>query len=67
MPSHGLREYVTTRQAAVMLGVLTSSVNHPLHGGRLEGVKLGRDWFVYTPSIEDYLNKSPNCFLASFV
>ncbi len=60
MPSHDLREYITTRQAADLLGLIVTSVNHLLYDGRLQGIKIGRDWFIYRPSIGNYLKtRSP--------
>lgn len=55
-----LSKYVTTKQAAEMLGVITTSVNHLLMDGKLKGHKFGKSWMVYVPSIETYLaNKAP--------
>jgi excisionase family DNA binding protein len=60
MPSYDLREYITTRQAADLLGLVVTSVNHLLYDGKLQGIKIGRDWFIYRPSIENYLKiRSP--------
>ncbi len=50
-----LSQYATTEQAAELLGVIPTSVNHLLVSGRLVGIKWGRDWLVYRPSIEEYL------------
>ncbi len=55
LPSQDLSDYVTTQAAADLLGVITTSVNHLLASGRLKGIKLGRDWLVFRPSIEAYL------------
>jgi len=55
-----LRKYVTTKQAAEMLGVVTDHVNHLLIGGKLKGHKFGKSWMVYVPSVEKYLaTKAP--------
>ena len=54
-----LTKYVTTRQAAEMLGVATTHVNRLLIGEKLRGIKWGHDWLAYVPSLEKYLtNKS---------
>ena len=47
-------QYVTTAQAAEMLGVVTDHVNRLLIGKKIRGVKLGYSWVVYIPSIEKY-------------
>ena len=48
--SNDLSQYVTTKQAAEMLGLATTSINHLLAAGRIKGKKLGTIWLVYTPS-----------------
>ncbi len=55
MPSYDLTDYVTTPQAAELLGMKTTSVNHLLHSGRLLGIKLGRDWLIYRSSVREYV------------
>ncbi len=57
MPSNDLRQYITTLQASDLLGLLPTSINHLLSAGKLQGVKIGRDWFVYRPSIQAYLKR----------
>ncbi len=58
--SKDLTQYVTTKQAAEMLGVVPTSVNHLLMEGKLMGQKLGYYWLVYIPLIEEYVEtKSP--------
>jgi excisionase family DNA binding protein len=57
--SNDLSQYVTTRQAAEILGVVTDHINHLLISRKLRGIKLGYSWLVYVPSIETYQgNKS---------
>jgi hypothetical protein len=54
-----LDKYVTTRQAAEMLGVKQRRVQVLLKVGTVMGKQLGHDWLVFTPSLEKYLaNKS---------
>ena len=55
-----LSKYVTTRQAAEMLGTATTHINRLLIDGKLNGIKPGgHDWLVFQPSLEKYLaNKS---------
>lgn len=55
-----LNQFVTTSEAAELLGVLTSSVDHLLYSGRIKGKKIGRDWLVYRPSLETYLDSKSN-------
>ncbi len=54
-----LNQFVTTTEAAELLGVLRTSVNHLIYDGRIQGKKFGRDWLVFRPSIQTYVeNKS---------
>ncbi len=53
--SSDLNQYVTTDQAAELLGVLPSSVNHLIYNHKIQGIKIGRDWLVFRPSLESYL------------
>lgn len=55
-----LNQFMTTTEAAELLGVLTSSVDHLLHSGRIKGKKFGRDWLVYRPSIATYVEGKSN-------
>lgn len=52
--SKDLSLYVTTKQAAEIMGVAPDHVNRLLIGGKLRGQKLGHYWLVYVPSIEKY-------------
>ncbi len=53
--STDLSQYVTTKQAAEMLGVAQDHINHLLLSGKLRGIKPGGwGWLVYKPSIEQY-------------
>ncbi len=47
-------QYVTTKQAAEMFGVVTDHVNRLLIDRKLRGGKLGYSWLVYIPSVEKY-------------
>ena len=50
-----LTKYVTTREAAEMLGVIPRRVQALLKVGTVKGKQLGREWLVFTPSLEKYL------------
>lgn len=50
-----LNQFVTTGEAAELLGVIRSSVNHLIYSGRIQGKKFGRDWLIYRPSLISYL------------
>ncbi len=55
-----LSRYVTTKQAAEMLGVDRTQAARLVKAGKLKGVKLGHDWLVSRDSISKYLQtKSP--------
>lgn len=55
-----LSDYVTTRQAAEMLGVVTDHINHLLAKQKIKGIKMGYSWLVYLPSLDEYVKtRSP--------
>ena len=54
-----LTKYVTTREAAEMLGVNRFWIVRLLADEKIKGRKPGHDWLVFAPSLEQYLaNKS---------
>jgi excisionase family DNA binding protein len=52
------REYITTPQAAKRSELSKNYIATLLRRGKLEGFQLGRDWFVYTDSLEKFLKTS---------
>lgn len=59
LAQEALAQYVTTKQAAEMLGTDDSNIRHALLDGRLQGTKLGHYWLVFLPSLKAYLDQSP--------
>ena len=58
--TNDLAQYITTKQAAEMLGTADANVRHALIEGRVQGRKLGHYWLVYLPSLKEYFEtKSP--------
>lgn len=53
--SKDLTKYVTTSQAAEMLGVKKRQVQKLLREGKIRGMQLGHEWLTYSPSLEKYL------------
>jgi excisionase family DNA binding protein len=49
-----LSKYVTTRQAAELLGVNRFWIVRLLANEKIKGHKLGHDWIVFAPSLEKY-------------
>lgn len=49
------RDYITTPEAARRSGLTRIYLAHLLRRGTLEGFHLGRDWLVYTDSLEQFL------------
>src|SRR5947209_7850533 len=49
------RECITTAQAAERSGLSKIHLARLLRNGALEGLQLGRDWLIYTDSLEKYL------------
>ncbi|MBM3129235.1 MAG: helix-turn-helix domain-containing protein [Chloroflexi bacterium] len=53
--SKDLSKYVTTKQAAEMLGVGQEHVRKLLGRSKVKGIHIGRDWLVFVPSLEKYV------------
>jgi excisionase family DNA binding protein len=55
------RKYLTTPQAAQLSGFSKTYLTQLLRKGILEGFRLGRDWLIYTDSLERFLatNRKP--------
>jgi len=49
-----LSKYLNTKRAAEMLGVKQDHIRKLLAQGKVKGIKVGHDWLVFVPSIEDY-------------
>ena len=53
--THNDRSYITTPQAAVQTGFSKTYLTRLLRNGKLDGFRLGRDWLIYTDSLDHYL------------
>jgi len=49
------REHIPTSEAAKRSGFSMVHLRRLLMTGKLEGFQFGRDWFVYTDSLERYM------------
>ena len=49
------RSYITTPQASEQTGFSKTYLTRLLRNGTLEGFRLGRDWLIYTDSLNRYL------------
>jgi excisionase family DNA binding protein len=49
------REYITTPQASELANLSANYIATLLRKKKLEGFQLGRDWFVYTDSLNQFL------------
>jgi excisionase family DNA binding protein len=49
------REYLTTPQASKLANLSANYIATLLRRKKLEGFQLGRDWFVYTDSLNQFL------------
>lgn len=50
-------EYLTTRNAAQILGVTPQSVARWILQGELTGTKIGKNWFLTESDIKDFLTE----------
>lgn len=53
-----LADYMSTRDAAKLLGFHTAAVAYMLRRKRLEGVLVGHSWLVSRKSVRAYLRKN---------
>lgn len=51
------RAYITTAQAAERSDLSQVYLAQLLRQSKLEGFQLGRDWYIYTDSLEAFLQK----------
>ena len=49
------RSYITTPRAAEQTGFSKTYLTRLLRNGTLEGFRLGRDWLIYSDSLDRYL------------
>ncbi len=55
-----LSDYITSKQAADILGVTRNHIDLLLARGKIKGVRIGILWMVHLPSLENYSKiKSP--------
>jgi excisionase family DNA binding protein len=51
------QQWISTKEAAEIIGVTRDHVTHLLRTGQLTGEKFVRDWMVDRVSVEDYAAK----------
>ena len=51
------REHITTAQAADRSDLSAIYLRQLLRQGKLEGFQLGRDWYIYTDSLDTFLQQ----------
>ena len=57
-PMPDLNEYMSTDEAAKLLGFHVQSVRYMVNNQTLEGIKVGRSWLVSRESVKEYLEKT---------
>ena len=60
----GIPEFVTCQDAAQALGYTTQHVRRLVRHGKLEGLKIGRDWVISQVSVDEFLAGRENYHLA---
>jgi excisionase family DNA binding protein len=53
-----MKDVMTTREAAEILGITPESVARLARLGTLEGERFGHAWMVYRSSVEEYLDRN---------
>lgn len=54
----GNRAVVSTAQACEATNFTSAYIQRLLRDGRIEGVKLGRDWLIYEDSLEAFMTQT---------
>jgi len=54
MRGNNITKFVTTKDAAILLGVNASRVRQLLIAGAINGQKIGRDWIIDVAAIKRY-------------
>ena len=49
-----MKQYITTREAAELIGISVQGVHYAIKEGYIEAQKLGRDWIVEYNSVLTY-------------
>lgn len=57
--SNKQRAYISTKDAAKLLGVSGQRVRDLIKAGRLEAFKIGRDWAVSLDSVQEFERGKP--------
>jgi excisionase family DNA binding protein len=57
MKSHN--DYLTTREAAALLGIRPNGVVQLIRHGRLPATKLARDWRIERQAVEQFTRQRP--------
>jgi excisionase family DNA binding protein len=52
-------EWITTQEAAEILGVTRQHIAYLIREGIIEGQKIGRDWLTTRVAVEEYLKNRP--------
>ena len=51
------REHITTAQAAERADLSAIYLRQLLRQGKLEGFQIGRDWYIYTDSLDTFMQQ----------
>ncbi len=49
-----IEDYISTREAGEKYGLSKEHIARMLKAGHLRGKKIGHDWLVYEPSLQEY-------------
>jgi excisionase family DNA binding protein len=52
-------EWITTQEAAEILGVTRQHIAYLIREGIIKGQKIGRDWLTTRSAVQDYLKNRP--------
>ena len=59
MPVDSLKDYISTKEACKRYGLSPGHLWHLVTTGAIEGIQIARDWLLYVPSLETYMEHRP--------
>ncbi len=55
-----LRDYISTKEASEKFGLSREHLARLAQKGVIEARKIERDWLIYLPSLQAYINSNPH-------
>ncbi len=59
MPVDSLKDYISTKEASDRYGLAQEYLAYLAAQGTIKGIKIARNWLLYLPSLEEYMQNRP--------